>query len=93
MKCSWRAGLLAMLLAVQGVSVHAQRLDLNRADAAQIAQTMQGVGPVKAESIVRYRERHGPFFSVDQLTRVKGIGRKTIERNRRKIEVRPRYGE
>jgi competence protein ComEA len=48
---------------------------------------MTGVGPSKAAEIVAYREKHGPFGSVQELAQVKGIGDKTIESNLDNITV------
>lgn len=63
------------------------QVDLNRADAKMLAEAMSGVGLVKAEAIVAYRERHGPFRRVEDLTKVKGIGAKTIAANRDAVVV------
>ena len=41
---------------------------------------LPNVGPVTAERIIRYREDYGLFDSIDDLTRVKGIGSKTLEK-------------
>jgi competence protein ComEA len=57
-------------------------VNINTADAATLASSLKGVGPAKAEEIVRYREAYGPFKSVDELTDVKGIGNSTLEGNR-----------
>lgn len=53
-------------------------IDVNSAD-VQALQAVPGIGPSRAAAIVREREAHGPFASVDDLTRVKGIGPKTVE--------------
>lgn len=65
----------------------ADSVDINRADAEAIADVLHGVGPTKAARIVEYRERNGFFTSVDELTNVKGIGEKTLERNRDQIRL------
>ena len=57
-------------------------MNVNKADAAAIADALDGVGLAKAQAIVAYREAHGPFKSVDELGQVKGIGQATLERNR-----------
>lgn len=57
----------------------AARVDLNRADVVELA-SLPGVGPRLAERIVRDREEHGPFGSIDALDRVPGVGPATIER-------------
>lgn len=78
---------LVLSLALAGAALAADRVDINSADAAQIAQTLNGVGLAKAEAIVAWREAHGPFRSADQLAEVKGIGLKTVEKNRDRIAV------
>ena len=47
-------------------------LDINRANAKDLEQ-LPGIGAVKAEAIVAYRNQNGPFASVDDLLRVDGI--------------------
>ncbi len=54
---------------------------LNTASAKEL-ETLPYIGPKTAQAIVRYRETHGPFRSIDQLDEVKRIGPKTIERIR-----------
>lgn len=63
------------------------QLDINSADAATIAAALEGVGMVKAEEIVAYREMFGNFSSIEELLEVKGIGAATVERNRHRILV------
>ncbi len=60
-------------------------VNVNEADAAAIANTLSGVGISRAQAIVEYREQHGPFYSAEELTAVKGIGRSTVERNQSRI--------
>jgi competence protein ComEA len=48
---------------------------------------MKGVGLSKAQAIVVYREQNGQFKSVDELSRVKGIGTRTVEKNRENLAV------
>lgn len=55
------------------------RIELNSADAARLG-LLPGIGPVTGGAIVRYRREHGPFGSLKELERVRGIGPKTIER-------------
>ena len=48
-------------------------IDLNTADVYEL-QRLPGIGEKRAQAIVAYREEHGPFQSVEDLTRVSGIG-------------------
>lgn len=69
-------------------SAHAdQRLNINTATAEQMAAALSGIGPVKAQAIVSYRDAQGPFDAVDALVEVKGIGPKTLGRLRPLITV------
>lgn len=68
-----------------GPMTTAERVNINTADAGTLDRVLVNVGPAKAEAIVAYRKSNGPFRTVDQLALVKGIGLKTIERNRDRI--------
>lgn len=57
------------------------RVDLNSADAATIA-LLPGIGPHLAQRIVDDRKQRGPFATVDDLARVKGVGQHTLARVR-----------
>ncbi|RMD71121.1 MAG: ComEA family DNA-binding protein [Gammaproteobacteria bacterium] len=63
-----------------------EAIDINTATAEQL-ETLPGIGPKKAQAIIDYREKHGPFQSVDDLTKVPGIGQKILEKIRDKITV------
>lgn len=62
-------------------------VDVNTASAEQLAETLTGVGPAKAEAIVDYRQANGDFQHIDELVNVKGIGLRTVDRNRDRIEL------
>ncbi|QYK47066.1 MAG: helix-hairpin-helix domain-containing protein [Phycisphaeraceae bacterium] len=64
------------------------RLDLNRADLAQL-ELLPGVGLATAARIVAYREQIGGFRTVDELSGVRGIGPRTMERLRERVVVTP----
>ena len=60
-------------------------VDINKATEEELAHELSGIGPVKARRIVEYREKIKGFVSVEQLMEIKGIGPKTLARNRDKI--------
>ena len=62
-------------------------VDVNTADAETISKSLKGVGMSKAEAIIEYRKKHGPFKNADELTLVKGIGERTVDLNRADIKV------
>lgn len=62
-------------------------VDINTATADELAKALTGVGPAKAQAIVQYREKNGPFKGADDLKHVKGIGKATLEKNRANITV------
>ncbi|NOZ40570.1 MAG: helix-hairpin-helix domain-containing protein [Planctomycetes bacterium] len=56
-------------------------VDINRADWPEIIQ-LPGLGEILAQRILADRHDNGPFFDVDDLVRVNGIGVKTLEKIR-----------
>ena len=77
--------LAATLLLTQ--LVQAEPVNINTADATALAKALNGVGPAKAKAIVSYREKNGPFKTVDQLAMVEGITQKLIDKNRADIKL------
>jgi competence protein ComEA len=55
-----------------------QKIDINRAQ-AWLLDALPGIGGVTAQAIVDYRQQNGPFRSIDDLLRVKGIGEETLQ--------------
>jgi competence protein ComEA len=80
--------MIALLLSIASVAAFAAPVNINTASAEQIAEAMVGVGDSKAEAIITFRKKHGPFKTVDDLVMVKGIGEKTLEKNRANIMVK-----
>ena len=63
-----------------------EKLDLNTATQEEL-DALPGIGPVKAEAILQYREESGPFRTVEEIMEVKGIGEKTLEQLRPYVTV------
>ena len=61
-------------------------ININRATEGELI-LLHGIGSSKAQEIILYREMFGRFKTVDELTKVKGIGAKTIEKNRGRLTV------
>jgi competence protein ComEA len=72
----------ALTLVMPGLLLAATPVNINQADAATIAKSLDGIGQSRAQAIVDWRTAHGPFKKADDLHHVKGIGKATIERNR-----------
>lgn len=70
------------------LSAWAGPVNVNTANAEMLSAELQGVGLTKAQAIVDYRKKHGPFQSATDLTGVKGIGARTVEINRGNILVK-----
>nr|WP_256388212.1 helix-hairpin-helix domain-containing protein [Marinobacterium sp. xm-d-530] len=64
-------------------------VNINSADAVELADALDGIGQSKAEAIVAYRDANGPFNSVEALTAVRGIGVATVEKNVEYILLEP----
>lgn len=56
-------------------------VNINKADAKELALVLINIGESKAQAIVKYREEHGPFTSKAQLRNVKGIGSTILKKN------------
>ncbi|MGA7799520.1 MAG: ComEA family DNA-binding protein [Gammaproteobacteria bacterium] len=81
--------LLWLVLLCCPVAAFAGAVNINTADAQTLAGALVGVGPDKAAAIVSYRDANGPFRQVGDLAKVKGIGERTLERNRDRVSVQP----
>ena len=61
-------------------------ININNATSDEL-QTLENVGPVKAEEIIKYRKKHGPFKNIDELDNVLGITPTTFEMNKKNISI------
>lgn len=82
------ANLSAMTIYVplKGETVKPQKADLNRAEAWML-QALPGIGEGKARLIVDYRARNGPFRSIDDLLKIEGFGKSTVDRIRAFVTI------
>ncbi|WP_374218830.1 helix-hairpin-helix domain-containing protein [Bacillus bingmayongensis] len=62
------------------------KIQINVAPKEQL-EKITGIGPRKAENIMKYREEHGPFQKIEDLLEVDGIGEKSLEKIKDKIII------
>lgn len=86
MKNFTRSLIAAAAFAVSSLAI-AGPVNVNTADAKTIAEELKGIGQVKAERIVAYRETNGRIESAEELVAIKGVGKKSLEANREFILV------
>lgn len=78
--------ILGLVLTAVSLGAWAGKVNINEADAAALAG-LNGIGKARAEAIIAYREAHGPFRSVEDLVKVKGIGPAFLDKNRDQLSV------
>jgi competence protein ComEA len=94
-----KIGIVVLILFTATVMVHGHALaemksapdtemvNINKASVKELAG-LSGIGKTKAQAIIAYRSEHGKFESVDDIKKIKGIGKKTFENIRNKITAR-----
>lgn len=63
-------------------------VNINTATQSEL-EAVRGLGPAKAKAIIAYRDANGAFKSVDELDKVKGFGKSTIEKLKDDLAVKP----
>lgn len=76
---------IVILVVLFVVSIFAS-VDINKANVKELS-SLNGIGAKKADLIVKYRNQHKCFTNIDELVKVKGIGKKIIEKNRDDLEA------
>jgi competence protein ComEA len=76
----WILAALFLTLVALPVAWAAGPVNVNTASAEELSQ-LGNIGPAKAAAIVAYHDENGPFRSVQDLTKVTGIGERTVEMN------------
>lgn len=62
-------------------------ININKADGETLVAELKGIGIKRAKAILAYRNEHGPFKSIDDLIKIKGISKRIVDQNRNKITV------
>ena len=78
---------IALSLLCSSFVFAADTVNINTASAQVLATVLKGIGDSKAQAIVAYRTEHGNFSSIFDLTKVKGVGQKTVENNQEILVV------
>ena len=78
--------LLTLLAWIATMGLAFGAVNINTATKEQL-DSLKGIGPTKAQAIIDYRTKHGPFKSVDDLEKVPGIGPATMKDIRKDITV------
>ncbi len=73
-------------LALAGINIAFAAVNINTATPGEL-DGVKGIGPSKAQAIVDYRSKNGPFKSLDDLKNVKGFGEKSIAKLKSELSV------
>lgn len=57
------------------------KINLNKADEATLAKTFKGIGKKRAKAIISYRETHSGIKSIEELAKIRGIGKSFVQKN------------
>jgi competence protein ComEA len=87
MKEGYRTAVRALIASLIPALAWAGPVNINAADANTLARELDGIGPAKAQAIVEYRQKNGPFRSPEDLLKVQGIGQRVLEQNRGNIRI------
>jgi len=80
-----RSFITAVIFSVFSLTAFAAPVNVNTADVSALTENIVGVGPKLADRIVKYRSENGAFKSIDDLSNVKGVGPKLIEKNKENL--------
>jgi competence protein ComEA len=76
--------LLGLMFLLVGTSWAA--VNINTATQSEL-ESVKGLGPSKAKAIIDYREKNGAFKSLDDLDKVKGFGKASVEKLKGELSV------
>ncbi len=75
-----------LTLALAGINLACAAVNINTAAPGEL-DGVKGIGPSKAQAIVDYRTKNGPFKSLDDLKNVKGFGEKSIAKLKGELSI------
>ena len=78
---------LTVLLLLFFVTMAFAKVNVNTATVQEL-EALPGIGNAKAEAIVKHREANGKFKAIEDLTQVKGVGDKILEKISKEVEVK-----
>lgn len=78
--------IVSFFLLFSGLCFAGSKININKANINELSK-LDRIGKAYAKRIVEYREKNGGFTSIEDLMKVKGIGKKTFEINKDKITV------
>jgi competence protein ComEA len=78
----WLCALAALLVSTAALAT----VNLNTASKDELV-ALPGIGPSKAQAIIDYRTQNGPFKSVDEVRKVRGIGEKLFQQLKPELAV------
>lgn len=62
------------------------QINLNTADAKALSRSIKGIGLKRAEAMIKYREAHNGFHSIDDLAQVPGLGKNFVKTHREELQ-------
>ena len=77
---SFKLLIVVVTLSLLSLSSFADVVNLNKANAAVLQYHLHGIGVKKAERIITYRSEHQGFKQIDEIMKVRGIGKKTFQK-------------
>jgi len=76
-----------LILFIPFYSFPFNKIDINQATAEEL-EKLPGIGPKIAKNIIEYREKNGPFKSIEELLKVKGVGPKKLEQLKKYLKIK-----
>lgn len=86
MKSTVKVSLFLALWILPAIALAADLVNINTADSTTL-QTLNGIGPSKAQAIIDYRTQNGPFQTIEDIQNVSGIGPATYANIKDSITV------